>query len=210
MDLSKDTHLRAQWFLQRFQPFEVLYHAILRPKLCSSELIEMLLKGGAVLSRNLMQLLWAVRHPSGNLRVKTKWASNLSSAAYDALHDKANARYDDWIPRSPKYFDDNVFEKNYLRFIFHGGQVSPKIARLMTHFKYMPLPVHVCAAGDLQFSCSLGYTQDVVRADQLLMSMPSLAPLMRANGERFFPCDQARSAADHEYFLHFRRLQRKL
>lgn len=61
--LSQDTLWRAKWFLQRYERYLVLFSAIARPAVCNVALIEALLRLGAPLSRNLVQLLHFLRDP---------------------------------------------------------------------------------------------------------------------------------------------------
>lgn len=55
--LSEDTLWRASWFKHYYAPYEVLFQAISLPLVFSDQLLESLLRLGAPLSRNLVQLL---------------------------------------------------------------------------------------------------------------------------------------------------------
>lgn len=59
--LSKDTLWRAKWFMKHYAPYEVLFYAIARPAIFKKSLAKQLLRLGAPLSRNLVQLLHFVR-----------------------------------------------------------------------------------------------------------------------------------------------------
>lgn len=61
-ELSKDTLWRAKWFMQRYKVFEVIFYAIARSKVFKPELLEYLIRLGAPLSRNLLQLVYLMRN----------------------------------------------------------------------------------------------------------------------------------------------------
>lgn len=77
--VSRDGHLWARWLLSRYPLYEVLFQAIARPKLFSEALLERLINGGAVLSRNLVQLLHHRIHspPSYTTQGHVRWEAAL-------------------------------------------------------------------------------------------------------------------------------------
>lgn len=92
--LSKSTLWRAKWFLKQYQRYQVIYEAIARPKLCTSVLVEQLLRLGAPLSRSLVQLLHALREPQLRQKLlvehqsrslRTDWGRHVSHSSYATL-----------------------------------------------------------------------------------------------------------------------------
>lgn len=61
--LSKDTLWRAKWLVQRNAPYLVLFEAIARPKIFTEALLDRLIRLGAPLSCNLVQLLHLMHNP---------------------------------------------------------------------------------------------------------------------------------------------------
>lgn len=60
--MSKDARWQAEWFTHRYERYLVIFEAIARPKLFTVELLESLVRRGALLSRmlvQLIQLLWS-------------------------------------------------------------------------------------------------------------------------------------------------------
>lgn len=81
--------------MQRYDRYLVIYHAIVRSKIFSKELLEQLLRLGAPLSRYLAQILAHARgqgedtHIMLRLDEKILWGTNISDAAYDATCEQA-------------------------------------------------------------------------------------------------------------------------
>lgn len=99
--LSQDPYWRSKWFMQRYRLSEVIFKAIARPKLFNSDLFHRLLKLGAPLSRNLVQLLRLIRgtftlkpYTLDDVYFPIQWKSseygpvewgNISTSAYEAV-----------------------------------------------------------------------------------------------------------------------------
>lgn len=91
---SQDAYFRARWFLTRFPRYEVIFRAIARPRVFNVALFEMLLSGGAPLSRHLVQLLHLLHNPwtlTGQRDVR--WGADVSLEAYAAVIDRAISLY---------------------------------------------------------------------------------------------------------------------
>lgn len=56
--LSKGVNWRARWLIRKYQPFEIVFEAIARPRLFTAELLRELLRLGAPLAVNVVQLLY--------------------------------------------------------------------------------------------------------------------------------------------------------
>lgn len=61
--LSKDIVWRGKWFMENYQLCDVIFYAIARPRIFDAALLDQLLRLGAPLSRNLVQLV-VVMHNS--------------------------------------------------------------------------------------------------------------------------------------------------
>lgn len=91
--LSRDTLWRSRWFMQRYAPYLVIYEAIARPKLFTPSLLEHLIRLGAPISRNLVQLLYLMHNPLSTYisnRERFKWGK-VTSTAYVAIMQHAIA-----------------------------------------------------------------------------------------------------------------------
>lgn len=92
---SRTLTSRAHWFTSRYAPFEVLFYAISRPKLLTVELFEELVRLGAKLSRNLVQLLYYMRDRLwrktllGAGGVESKWGEGVRDSVHVAMLKKA-------------------------------------------------------------------------------------------------------------------------
>jgi len=99
--LSKDTLWRAKWLMQRHECYLVIFEAIARPKLFTPALLDRLIRLGAPLSVNLIQLIQLIQlmwnATVRSLLYKTdpsfRWG-RISLAAYAALmqHASVSAR----------------------------------------------------------------------------------------------------------------------
>lgn len=82
---------RAKWFKQRYELYLVIFEAIARPTLFTVALFEQLLRLGAPLSRNLVQLLQIVREPTlvAQLHENDSDWGHISLPAYAAVVERA-------------------------------------------------------------------------------------------------------------------------
>lgn len=195
--ISKETFVRARWFLARYPLYEVIFRAIARHKLFDVRLLEVLLNSGAPLSRHLVQMLHVVRAPAEltRRRQSTRWAVHLEHAAYMAVLEKGKQLYGENMVFTGSALDDYVFDLALhasLQHSLRGGKepdagVPSRVVEALSSFRYMPLP--------LSFRCYHGTenSEDITslqleesphkRVEKFLVKMPSAAPLVRANGE---------------------------
>lgn len=81
-NFSTYVSFRARWFLARYLPYEVIFEAIARTKIFSAALFHRLLRGRAVLARNLVQLLYILHAPSSFSGPRSTQWGGISFDAY--------------------------------------------------------------------------------------------------------------------------------
>lgn len=109
---SKDRFFRSRWFLNRFPSHRVIFEAIARPKLFDADLFERLIKGGAQLSRSLVQFLHLLHNDSSLTgQHETRWGVKISFTAYLAVLSKGEQLYGN-ISFDASNFDDNEFAEH--------------------------------------------------------------------------------------------------
>lgn len=88
-ELSKDTFWRAKWLMRRYNLYLVISEAIARPRIFTGALLDQLLRLGAPLGRNVVQLLQVLWNPTmrglmHNLDDNIRWG-RISLAAYGSV-----------------------------------------------------------------------------------------------------------------------------
>lgn len=190
--VSKDTFARARWFLTRFRRHEVLFEAIARPGVFDAKLLMQLLKGRAVLSRSLVQLLHGTRNPPS--RQHCRWGIGLTAFSYETLLRTAQLLHGN-ISFNALNMDDYVFTELIEKAKREKGKsrkVAPQMVEMISRFGYMPLPLHFAfdysapAPADGVRSLAVFPASDfrsAHRTEHALLQLPGLAPVMIANGE---------------------------
>lgn len=134
--ISQDTYFRARWLNHHSMPYEAIFRAITRPKLFDGKLLQLLMSGGAVLSRNLVQLLHTLHSPSTlTMQAQTNWGSGISFSAYLAVMEQGRQLYGEVLFDTP-HLDDVTFAT---LMDATGTDVDARIARFIKAGRHVPL-----------------------------------------------------------------------
>lgn len=179
---------RAQWFRQQFPSYLVLFAAILRPKIFTPKLLELLFRGGAKLSSHLVQLLHHLRTRGTQAgQREERWGRAITDELYSAIVQAAQELY-----KSKVSLEDDVDERalsNSLREMPREGAVPPTALKIFEESAFMPLPlsfgfVDAFVDGSDSSSASLAVRSSPYdNAERLLLKEPRLASLLVANGK---------------------------
>lgn len=99
-NITRDPLWRAKWLMQHYEPYQVVFEALARPRICTPQLIAHLRHLEAPLSRNVIQLLQESRIALivdydrefwGREDDSIRWGLNISRATYAAVMQWATA-----------------------------------------------------------------------------------------------------------------------
>lgn len=160
-------------------------------------LLELLLNGGAPLSRHLVQLLHLLHNGSLLGQKETKWGASIKFSAFTSVMTAARTLYGDEIAFGEGDIDERTIADT-LRDLRADEPLPAKVVDILTRFRWMPLPLSLRAGrfmgGRLCLSEN-GPPETVV--ERALVDMPLLAPLIVANGELEVFCSLACAALTH-------------